>query len=216
VKLNDLQQGDALFRNFRQDHHKRVRISFRLPGLFLGEDDAATFATANIQMQMAEAQVFVPKRAAFDHLLNTKILPDLGAKWWRYQSKGPGLQDNVTWLEVLKIAIQYGVIKDMPLLRKMLAEELGYELPNSDDAALAEWEQMPPGFVWILIQALSRSPGMQDLLDALPAKDADPTARTDGEERVAALLGRALLKLRTRVASVPVSTGTLEGVAGHA
>lgn len=169
VKLGDLQQGDALYREFRKEHHRRVRIAFRLSGLFLGEDDQATYATANIQMQMAEMQVFIPKRIAFDHLVNNRVLPELGAKWWKYQSKGPVLQDNQTWIRLMELAYKSGAIRDFPLFRKILSEQLGDELPSGDaDGVLAEYEKMPPGYVEIMVQALRVLPTMADFAAALP------------------------------------------------
>jgi capsid portal protein len=82
VRLNDLQQGDAMFREFRKDHREDLRQAFRFGGIFLGRSDDANFATANVAMTLAEQQVFAPEREAFDAMMNRQILPALGIRYW--------------------------------------------------------------------------------------------------------------------------------------
>lgn len=180
VKLNDLQQGDALFREFRKDHEERVRVARRLPGLFIGKDNQANYATASIQVQIGVSQVFAPEQTQFDDMINGSILPELNAVWWRFKSLGPTLEDNATWVAALRIAIEFGAIPDYPTLRQVLSEVFGYKLPSGDEkGVLAEWEKMPPGFVSKLFAAIQGYPQFGDLAAVMPVDEnqAADTAR---------------------------------------
>lgn len=181
IKLNDLLQGDALFSQFRKDHHKRVRVARRLPGLFVGEDDQTNFATADVQVQMATQQLFAPEQRQFDDMINSTILPALGATWWRFRSQGPTIEENKSWVEVVRLGIESGAIPDYPTLRRILTEVLGHELPSGDQKGeLAEWEKMPPGFVKMLFQVIQGFPGFEDLADTLSGV-AEPSSSGGGE-----------------------------------
>lgn len=189
IKLNDLLQGDALFSQFRRDHHKRIRVSRRLPGMFVGEDDQANFATADVQIQMATQQLFGPEQRQFDEMINSTIMPALNATWWRFRSLGPTIEENRSWVEVVRIAIESGAIPDYPTLRRVLAEVLGYELPSGDkEGNLAEWEKMPPGFVKLLFQAVQGFPGFEDLADTL--SDVSEPTGDEVQRSTAVRLGR--------------------------
>jgi len=214
TKLNDLQQGDALFAAFRKDHHRRVRVSMRMPGLFVGEEEAANFATANVLMQTYVSMNVAPDQSAFDYIMNTKILPARGAKWWRYKSKGPALEDNQTWLQAVDLGSRLGAIPDFPTLRNILSEVLGFKLRSGDDkGVLATWEKMPPGFVSYLVQSFRALPVWGDISEALGGfgggDDAAPVERSrDGgrhsaferfSERLADAVASGLLKGRQKL-----------------
>lgn len=200
VKLNDLQQGDALFREFRKDHEERVRVARRLPGIFIGKDDAANYATATVQVQMGISQVFRPEQQQFDDMINGAIMPALDAVWWQFRSLGPTLEDNATWIAAIRIAIDSGAIPDYQTLRRVLSEVLGFELPSGDDKGqIAEWEKMPPGFVVQLFRAIQGFPQFSDLADTLPV-DAETKAGTSrAVERMASAFVAAAPAIRKQL-----------------
>jgi capsid portal protein len=169
TKLNDLQRSDdSMFLQLRARGTENVLQPFRLNSLFLGKNNDQSFATANVSMQLGESQVFAPERNDFDWFINNRILPELGASWWTFKSNGPKLEDNTSWVEVLRVAIEYGAIPDYQTLRAILAEVLDYELPTGDDAGnVAEWEKLPPGFVKALVTVVQGIPAFADLQDTL-------------------------------------------------
>ncbi len=184
TKLNDLQRSDdSMFLQLRQRGTENVLQPFRINSLFLGKNNDQSFATANVSMQLGESQVFAPERDDFDWFINNRILPELGATWWTFKSNGPKLEDNTSWVEVLRVAIEYGAIPDYPTLRAILAEVLDYELPTGDDAGnIAEWEKLPPGFVKTLLTVVQGIPAFADLQDTLAGVGIGDNLEDDGFE----------------------------------
>jgi len=142
-KLNDLQQGDALFREYRKDVKQNVREAMRLPGLLFGEADAANYATASILLQVLISFVVAPEQALFDWFMNTKILPELNIKHWTFKSRGPSIQDPTSKVKLIEMALKYAVIGDYETAVKMFEELLKTDLPLPDEG----WTQVPPAAV---------------------------------------------------------------------
>lgn len=68
---------DASFQSLGTDADAKVRRSFQLPGIFYGEADSYSFATAFASVVATEGQVFSPERQDFDSVFNLRILPEL-------------------------------------------------------------------------------------------------------------------------------------------
>lgn len=94
VELKELSQArkeDAMFTQYTEKGEHRVRGSFRLPPLYVGRADAYSKSTADSSRMIAEEQIFVPERDAFDETVNVLVMPELGGVNWKYVSKGPRL-----------------------------------------------------------------------------------------------------------------------------
>jgi PBSX family phage portal protein len=103
-KFGDSRMGDALFQRYDQATEERVRVAFRLPPLFVGRSGDYSFATAMVSYMVAEEQVFVPERREFDEIINTKVLPALGVKRYKFVSKPITLKDARVMLEAVNLA----------------------------------------------------------------------------------------------------------------
>ena len=73
-KLTDSRQSDGLFKEYDEGNQAKVRSSFRLPPVAVGLSQDATFATARVSAFVAESQVYRPARAAFDEVLNKRLV----------------------------------------------------------------------------------------------------------------------------------------------
>ena len=58
--------GEAMFEKYDERCEERVRRSFRMPPIFVGQSKDYNFATAFASYVVAEAQVFKPERDGFD------------------------------------------------------------------------------------------------------------------------------------------------------
>jgi len=132
-KLTDAQQGDALFQNYDKANRDKVRSSFRLPPLYVGETTDYTRATANESQRAAEEQVFRPERDDHDFIINRRIMPLLGARYWRYRSNSPATEDSTELTSMLKTFSESGmtVREARRLISKITNEE--YPEPNGAD-----------------------------------------------------------------------------------
>ena len=74
-------QSDALFMNYDANTAEHIRMSFRLPQIFLGKSNDYNFATSKTAYMIAEAQVFYPERDRFDAWFNNTIMPLLSDKY---------------------------------------------------------------------------------------------------------------------------------------
>jgi len=97
---------DSLFEKYDERCGERVRSSFRIPPLFLGQVKEFNFATAFTAYLIAESQVFQPERKEFDDIINNLIIPELGVEGVRLRSSPMGLKDQKLQLEGLKLAVE--------------------------------------------------------------------------------------------------------------
>lgn len=77
---------DAMFTKYDAVTEEHVRTSFRIPPLFLGKPADYNLATAQTAYMVAEEQVFQPERNAFDELINSTIIKELGFTTLRIKS----------------------------------------------------------------------------------------------------------------------------------
>jgi PBSX family phage portal protein len=143
--------SDAQFLAYRKDCIAAVRMAFRIPGLFMGQSDEYNFATAQTARTVTEEQVFQPERSDEDDLYNVTLVPELGARWTKFQTKGPPLLDETTLLKVLEFGAASGAltvenVSDLlePILRMELSSAAAWrKLPVRVLRALADKALLP-------------------------------------------------------------------------
>lgn len=99
--LTDVQIKDVLFGDYLKTNQHSIYRSFRFPMMFVGETEGLNRATADILRKLTDEQVFQPEREEGDWVINYQILPNLGAKWWRYVTKTPNVTDNKELIAML-------------------------------------------------------------------------------------------------------------------
>jgi hypothetical protein len=97
---------DSMFENYMQQCDMRIRRSFRLPEIFIGNASDVSFATAFASYTVAEAQVFGPERDEFDEKINLLLMPELdGGKTFVYHSLPLAVRDVAQQLKGLELLV---------------------------------------------------------------------------------------------------------------
>ena len=137
------QQADALFQAYDENCANRVRGSFRMPELFIGDGQKTNYATAQVSYMIAEAQVFKPDRDEFDEIVNTRIMPEIGGGGFVFRSKPIAVKDVQRQLMALQLAAGTKVTTNESLVDE-INEIAGLTLePAPNGQATAELGQVP-------------------------------------------------------------------------
>lgn len=96
-------QQDAMFQAYDKNCEEHIRVSFRLPPLFIGKAADYSFASAYTSYMVAEAQVFWPEREEFDARINNTICKALGATKYKFRSLPLTLVDVANQLKAMEL-----------------------------------------------------------------------------------------------------------------
>lgn len=179
-------QSDAMFQNYDKNCEDHIRVSFRLPPLFLGKAQDYNFATAYTAYMVAEAQVFFPERDEFDAKINNTVVKALGAKKYKFRSLPLTLTDVANQLKAL------GMVQD----KAISGEELVTKLNEITGLSMRYEKQATPAptLPGLPTPEPIPEPDQEDAADATPGKD--PTTVEAGES--GAGTGRMTQKAETR------------------
>ena len=119
---------DAMFQKYSSANQEKVRVSFRLPPIFLGRSTDYTRATADTSRRLADEQVFAPERDEFDDWINRILFPEMGVIYHRFQSNSPNTTDNTELVKILSSAEKTGGMTPRRA-DKILQDILGQDLP---------------------------------------------------------------------------------------
>jgi PBSX family phage portal protein len=97
-------QTDAMFEKYDDKCELRVRRGFRIPPIFIGQANDASFATAYASYVVAEAQVFKPAREEFDEFISLNLLPEMGYRGYRMRSLPMQINDSAKQLQAIELA----------------------------------------------------------------------------------------------------------------
>ncbi len=136
--LTGAQQQDALFQGYDSRNIDKVGSSFRVPALLRGDSKDFNRSVADAQLIFAEDQVFAPERDSFDHVMNRRILADLGIRFWSFRSQTPVTRDPERLTVSIEKLVRVGVLT--PEEGRQLAEDVfNTELRKLPD----EWVKKP-------------------------------------------------------------------------
>lgn len=105
-RFGDERQKDAMFATYDKNCAEHVRISFRLPPMFLGLSEAYNFATAYTAYMIAEAQVFKPERDEFDEMINLTFMREMTPDYV-YRSKNLNVVDVEQQMQAMQMSKEY-------------------------------------------------------------------------------------------------------------
>lgn len=108
--LTDAQQKDGLFQEYDERNADKVGGAFRLPRILRGESREMNKATAQAALRFAEDQVFQPERDVFDHVINRRVLRDMGIRCWRFVSQTPTTRDPERVTIMIEKLVRVGVL----------------------------------------------------------------------------------------------------------
>jgi len=138
--LSNTRTGDALFQEYDQKNMDKVRSSFRLPPIFLGNATDYTRATAESSIEIAESQIFSPERRKMDRFVNNVLLAVDGApsQHWHFRSNPVKMSGSETTMATLERLNRIGAMT--PNIAITVANEmLDMDMPKIED----EWGNLP-------------------------------------------------------------------------
>lgn len=91
--LRNEQAADGRFLEYDRECAKKVRASFRLPPIFVGQSEDYSHATAKSAYAVAESQVFGPERSRSDDMWNMKVLSTFRPIYWAMRANPPRITD---------------------------------------------------------------------------------------------------------------------------
>lgn len=183
--LVEAQQKDALFLRYDTSSRAKVRSSFRLPPLYVGETEDYTRATAEASRLVAEQQVFGPLRDEFDFLINRRLLPALGVRYWRFKSLAPTVDEAESMADMLKIFVSAGMT--VREARRYMEEILNKPLPDPEGA---DWLDEP---LQVYLAKLAQGLGL--------VPEGEGGGGEKAAEEAAEKVARFLVKVRRRLES---------------
>lgn len=127
--LTKEQHADALFQNYSEKNHDKIRRSFRLPPIFVGQAADYSRSTAESSRRLADEQVFAPERVEFDEIMNRLIFPEMGVMFHKFKSNTPNTTDNTQLVKILGGSEKTGGMTPR-IARYMLEDILGVDLPD--------------------------------------------------------------------------------------
>ncbi len=127
--LTKEQHSDALFQNYSEKNHDKIRRSFRLPPIFVGQAADYSRSTAESSRRLADEQVFAPERTEFDEVINRLLFPEMGVIFHKFKSNTPNTTDNTQLVKILGGSEKTGGMTPR-IARYMLEDILGVDLPD--------------------------------------------------------------------------------------
>ncbi len=146
--LIDVLPNDALFQTYDKNNRDKVRSSFRIPKVLIGESEDYNRDTVEAAIKVANAQVFDPERRDFDEIIDRSILPELGAVHHKFKSKSfrpVGITDLSNVLFRLNKMGSVTPRSILPVVRDMLGIDIAF--PEG-----AYWIDQPIALTEALIQ----------------------------------------------------------------
>lgn len=125
--LTDTNLKDGLFQEYQKNSRDKIRGTFRLPPIYLGESQDYTRATAEVSKIIAEEQVFQPERNYIADTFNMILTNEMELKYVEMYLKGPQIGDMKELAETLKPFIEAGAVTPNMII-DTLGQILGKDL----------------------------------------------------------------------------------------
>ena len=189
-KLTDTRPSDGLFKEYDDANMAKVRSSFRLPPVVLGQSQDVTFATANVSAYLAETQVFQPERGGHDEFLNKRFVNHplgLNLKTVKLVSKGPSItnpEEVVKSMTALNVMGGITPRKAIDMANESLLLSIP-QYPEKDEEGYEEWMDVPISIGQRMVIAATQQTGEGDKTqDGQKVKD-NETKKREKEGNVA-------------------------------
>lgn len=108
--LTDTSLKDGLFQDYQKNSREKVRGSFRIPPIYLGDSADYTRSTSDTARSIAEEQVFVPVRRYIASTLNMVLEYEFNLKYCELYFKGPQIGSAEELSNALSPYIQAGAV----------------------------------------------------------------------------------------------------------
>lgn len=155
-------QQDGLFQDYDVKTGEKIRSSMRLPPLYAGRAQDYTRASAFASMQVADTQIFIPERSAFDEIFNRQIFGTYKPRYYRFKSIGPSMVDADSISKMIKaLGDQGGMTPNIAI--KMVNQVLNVQVQPITD----EWGDYPFDLLLEYVRSGAEIKGMDDFVEAM-------------------------------------------------
>lgn len=138
-------KNDSMFENYDTASEMKIRKTFRLPKLFMGDIDGVNFATAYTMYMVTETQVFEPERMEFDSILNNTIFSDpTFSAGYKLKSKPLNLKNIESRMKAIELSVNNSAITKeqmVDLLNRETDMNIMYDQNALDKEATAAFEK---------------------------------------------------------------------------
>lgn len=126
--LTDAMLNEAVFQSYDERNIDKVGSAFRLPRLLRGDIRDFNRATADAALRFTESQVFSGERADFDFIMNRRVMSRLGARFWRFRSNPPPLQDPEAVVDMVEKLVKANVMTPAEGRRQLAKVGIGLDV----------------------------------------------------------------------------------------
>lgn len=166
-KLKSEQTSDALFQNYDKRNEDKVANAWRMPRSILGKDVSQNRSTVEAMNRFAQDQIFGPKGAEIDTVVNNVLFSDLDILCWSYQTRMQQTRDPITLSEIIGNLVEKGI-----LTPNEAREEAGQIFSKRLEDMRGLWTQYPPRILTTILQTKNA-----DLAGALLGEDKEALER---------------------------------------
>lgn len=131
-------QHEGLFSQYIEEGERKAREAFRLPPIYIGSAEEYNRASAFASTLVADQQIFVPERMAWDNMFYAVVLATHNVRFWRARSDGPGIQDPQ---EVARIVNSLG--REGALTANTAIKIANRYLDANIEPVMHEWGNLP-------------------------------------------------------------------------
>ena len=178
---------DALFQKYDERTSNLVRMSFRLPPIFMGDAETHNFNTVKSSYLVAEAQVFQPERDEGDEIVTMKLLRNMpNGENFRFHSLPLVVDDTSEQIECIKIAADGDFVPPEQIvqaLNKVCGLEFQFDQAQQDKKEAADAKRMEA--LRGMAQNGGGPPGQEEEPGKPPQKPAVPPEKPEEGEEVA-------------------------------
>lgn len=126
--LTDAQHSDQLWQNYDENNAKKIRRSFRIAPILVGDSANYDRATAQVSEALTEKYVYNPEREEMDAIIN-RIFLQQSIRFWKFKSNSPNVTNDEDLVAILTGAERSGALTPR-IARDILGDILNKELPG--------------------------------------------------------------------------------------
>lgn len=141
-KLTDARQSDGLFADYDRANQAKIRQSWRIPAILLGQVEGSNYSNVQLAVAVADSQVFAPARWVIDEMLNKGIFnarTGLGLRTCKVVSRTPAISSPDTMIKALTALNVMGGVTPRSAI-STANTVLPIELPEYPSRGSDNWE----------------------------------------------------------------------------
>lgn len=126
-KLSDTSLKDGLFIDYQNSNRDKIRSSFAIPSIYLGDGDKEKNLNTQVARIIAEEQIFAPDRKQIEDVFNLVLTNEMDLRYCKMSLKGQEIKDITQLSKTLEPFIKAGAVTPnmlIDILGKILNKDL--------------------------------------------------------------------------------------------